>query len=194
MFCALALVFLASGLYSLMPEAKDAMILIEYGSAVFVIAFCIIVIFKNHSSIEDRGVKIVCRTIAIVAFAICPFSIVAIFSPSFMPFMVPVVFLGFGIAIMVFLFIAISREDGTNAKATEDVKSREVELSDLRQYHITEREFGVITLIGKGMTNKEIASELGLSVNTVNNHIANIFSKTGVRSRIDLLNLIHQGW
>ena len=39
---------------------------------------------------------------------------------------------------------------------------------------------------------KEIASALSLSVNTVNNHIANIFSKTGVRSRIDLLNLIHK--
>ena len=51
----------------------------------------------------------------------------------------------------------------------------------------------MIGLVGQGLTNYEIASSLVLSVNTVNNHMANIFSKTGVRSRIDLLNLIHKG-
>ena len=38
----------------------------------------------------------------------------------------------------------------------------------------------------------KIASELDISVNTVNNHIANIFAKTEVRSRIDLLNLLQE--
>ena len=42
------------------------------------------------------------------------------------------------------------------------------------------------------MTNKEIGDELSISVNTVNNHIANIFSKTQVRSRIDLLNILKE--
>ena len=49
-----------------------------------------------------------------------------------------------------------------------------------------------VKLIKQGLTNKEIASELGISVNTVNNHIANIFSKTDVGSRIDLLNLLQE--
>ena len=44
----------------------------------------------------------------------------------------------------------------------------------------------------KGLTQKEIAAELSISVNTVNNHIANIFTKTEVRSRIDLLNLLQE--
>jgi DNA-binding CsgD family transcriptional regulator len=35
---------------------------------------------------------------------------------------------------------------------------------------------------------------LDISVNTVNNHVANIFAKTKVRSRIDLLNLLKQPW
>jgi DNA-binding NarL/FixJ family response regulator len=67
-------------------------------------------------------------------------------------------------------------------------------LEDLGEYHITEREFSVIQLISKGLTNKEIASELGISANTVNNHVANIYGKTQVRSRIDLLNLLKQSW
>ena len=44
----------------------------------------------------------------------------------------------------------------------------------------------------KPKSDKEIASELDISVNTVNNHIANIFAKTEVRSRIDLLNLLQE--
>ena len=67
-------------------------------------------------------------------------------------------------------------------------------MEDLAEYHITEREFAVIQLIRKGQTNKEIASQLDISVNTVNNHVANIFAKTKVRSRIDLLNLLKQSW
>ena len=50
----------------------------------------------------------------------------------------------------------------------------------------------MILQIKNGLTNKEIAYNLNISVNTVNNHIANIFSKTGVRSRIDLLNLLQE--
>ena len=55
-----------------------------------------------------------------------------------------------------------------------------------------EREFEIITLISQGLTNKEIAAELNISANTVTNHVANIFSKTQVRSRIDLLNVLKQ--
>ena len=48
-------------------------------------------------------------------------------------------------------------------------------------------------LICEGLTNKEIAQELNISVNTVNNHVANIFSKMDVRSRIDLLKALKEG-
>ena len=79
-------------------------------------------------------------------------------------------------------------------KTEKNVERRNEEptLEDYGKYHITEREFDVIKLIRKGMTNKEIGYELGISVNTVNNHIANIFQKTGVRSRIDLLNVLNE--
>ena len=79
-------------------------------------------------------------------------------------------------------------------KTEKNVERRNEEptLEDYGKYHITEREFDVIKLIRKGMTNKEIGYELGISVNTVNNHIANIFQKTGFRSRIYLLNVLNE--
>jgi len=66
-------------------------------------------------------------------------------------------------------------------------------VESLSKYKISEREFSVVQLIGEGLTNKEIAYKLGISVNTVNNHVANIFEKMEVKSRIDLLNLLKEG-
>jgi two-component system NarL family response regulator len=48
---------------------------------------------------------------------------------------------------------------------------------------LTEREREVLTLVGKGCSNKEIARQLSLSEKTVKNHIANIFSKLHVYDR-----------
>ena len=98
--------------------------------------------------------------------------------------------LAYTIAILVFLFIAISRSE---KKSEATPESKEISFAKaMDKYHITEREADVVRLIKKGLTNKEIASELDISVNTVNNHIANIFAKTEVRSRIDLLNLLQE--
>jgi DNA-binding NarL/FixJ family response regulator len=48
---------------------------------------------------------------------------------------------------------------------------------------LTERELQVLTCIGQGQSNKEIAAQLVLSEKTVKNHIANIFSKLHVCDR-----------
>ncbi|MGI5240481.1 response regulator transcription factor [Dactylosporangium sp. CA-139066] len=42
-----------------------------------------------------------------------------------------------------------------------------------------------------GHTNKSAASKLGVSVNTVGTHVRTIFAKLGVRSRVQLANLLH---
>ncbi len=65
-------------------------------------------------------------------------------------------------------------------------------LSDgfIKEFHITGREQEVIALIMKGQTNKDIGAKLNISPNTVNNHIANIFEKTGYRSRFELITLV----
>lgn len=48
---------------------------------------------------------------------------------------------------------------------------------------LSDREREVVMLIGRGLSNKEIASELGLSVWTINNHVAKVLKKLGVASR-----------
>lgn len=51
--------------------------------------------------------------------------------------------------------------------------------------HLTDRELEVLTLMGKGMRNKEIADALFISEKTVKNHISKIFEKLEVNSRAE---------
>jgi len=50
---------------------------------------------------------------------------------------------------------------------------------------LTQREIEVITLAGKGHTNKAIGFQLGISNRTVQNHLAHIFSKLQSASRTE---------
>ncbi len=59
---------------------------------------------------------------------------------------------------------------------------------------LTPRETDVLCLIGKGMTNDEIASELFISPHTVKNHVTNIYRKTGMDDRTQLAILVQRHW
>ncbi len=51
--------------------------------------------------------------------------------------------------------------------------------------HLTDREKEVLTLLAQGLTNKDIAQTLILSVRTVEAHLRNIFGKLHVTSRTE---------
>jgi DNA-binding NarL/FixJ family response regulator len=51
---------------------------------------------------------------------------------------------------------------------------------------LTERELEVARLVAKGMTNKEVADIMNVTVRTVKAHMTSIFSKTGLRDRVAL--------
>ncbi|WP_416238386.1 helix-turn-helix domain-containing protein [Synechococcus sp. CCY9202] len=53
---------------------------------------------------------------------------------------------------------------------------------------LSERELEIIELVAQGLTNQEIADRLMISKRTVDNHVSNIFTKTGVKNRVALLN------
>ena len=50
---------------------------------------------------------------------------------------------------------------------------------------LTARELEVLRLIARGLSNKDIASELVIAENTVRNHVRNILEKLQVRSRVE---------
>ncbi|WP_281173211.1 response regulator transcription factor [Deinococcus pimensis] len=54
--------------------------------------------------------------------------------------------------------------------------------------NLTPRERDVLSLLTRGYSNKEIARELGLSPDTVKDHLGRLFLKVGAQDRIGLLN------
>jgi two-component system nitrate/nitrite response regulator NarL len=55
-----------------------------------------------------------------------------------------------------------------------------------KTYGLTSREIEVVTLITEGCTNKDIATQFGISEETVKRHLTNIFNKLGVGNRLEL--------
>ena len=53
---------------------------------------------------------------------------------------------------------------------------------------LSSREIEIIALVAEGLTNQEIAAQLTISKRTVDNHVSNVFTKTGSKNRVALLN------
>jgi len=56
---------------------------------------------------------------------------------------------------------------------------------------LSEREKQVLSCLTKGLLNKEISSELNISLDTVKKHNKNIYKKIGVRNRVEAI--VHFG-
>lgn len=57
----------------------------------------------------------------------------------------------------------------------------------LPEQALTSREIEVVQLIREGLSSKEIAARLFISLNTVRNHRSNLFRKTNARNVVDLV-------
>lgn len=51
---------------------------------------------------------------------------------------------------------------------------------------LTKQENGIVRLVAEGLTNRDIARQLGLSENTVRNYMFRIFDKLGTSNRVEL--------
>jgi DNA-binding NarL/FixJ family response regulator len=58
---------------------------------------------------------------------------------------------------------------------------------------LTARERSVVELIGRGLCNRSIANELGITEGTVKTHLHRIFEKLDVNSRLELMRLVQGG-
>jgi len=61
--------------------------------------------------------------------------------------------------------------------------------SSSRWPELTESEYAVAALVARGATNREVAEKLYLSPHTVNSHLRHVFTRLGIRSRVELARL-----
>ena len=62
------------------------------------------------------------------------------------------------------------------------------EIANSSHMGLSSREMEIIGLVADGLTNQEIAEKLTISKRTVDNHVSNMFTKTGSKNRVALLN------
>ena len=74
------------------------------------------------------------------------------------------------------LQVAIAGESGRSFDALEEGDSRIL---------LTPREIDVLSAVANGLTNKEVARELGISLHTVKFHLESLMRKIGVSSRTE---------
>ncbi len=68
------------------------------------------------------------------------------------------------------------------SEALDAVANEGETVEQTENYELSERETDVLVLVAKGLSSKEIADTLHISIHTVNSHRKNITHKTGIKS------------
>lgn len=76
-----------------------------------------------------------------------------------------------------------------NKEPARKIKASDYNIQSLLDVHLTSREKEILSLIFCGNTNRDIASSLCISGNTLKTHLKNLFRKLGVSSKNELLSL-----
>jgi len=79
-------------------------------------------------------------------------------------------------------FLCAGRAIGSTSRTYRDAPASPAVPSGL-----TPREVQVLRQVAAGSTNKEMASELGVAVSTVERHLVNLYNKIGARGRADAI-------
>lgn len=81
---------------------------------------------------------------------------------------------------------SINKDLGNNEK--QENINKNIQSIKEESINLTKREREILSFLLAGKTNKEVALILDISLNTVNNHVANIYDKSGVKNRVELVN------
>ena len=84
-----------------------------------------------------------------------------------------------------------ARDTGRGAERTRSLRTPAIHGDSPLIEPLSEREIQILSVLGEGLTNDEIARQLYISVNTVKTHLKTIYGKLGVHRRRDAVSKAH---
>ncbi len=149
--------------------------------------FAVYQIFRYRKSelMNERHYRLATGFAWLNLFVYCTFYLVFCITLFFPEFELVAIVFSFAadLPVLLFLFVFLGRN---SLFYNVDLENNQREFE---KFHISKREREIIEFIYNGKKNKEISSELNISLQTVKDHIYNIFQKTGVKNRVQLTNL-----
>ncbi|AGA66987.1 two-component system regulator [Brachyspira pilosicoli P43/6/78] len=169
------------------------------------IFYLLVVGFLNYKNIEDKTIKFIVKVLGIITILIYPVLIyqLIIYRKDFMNInSIDVTLMLFYtwwnlvmLGYLLWYFISMIKSNNNrisdslcekNDESDNNIKLEEkIEVND---FNLTKREKQILSYLLSGKTNKEISLIFDISLNTVNNHVANIYYKSGVKNRVELVN------
>lgn len=167
------------------------------------IAYTLLFAIKNMKKEEEKEIRMIMKSILFTTMVFFPFMFLDTKS-SQIPLLadlfpygllsVPAFYLtinslsmNFGIKYYSRFNSYVSPKAVTNNKDTLKIQMDSCLLSN---YKITNRESEVIMLLIKGYSYSNISEELFISISTAKTHVYNIYQKTGVKNKVELINLV----
>ena len=169
------------------------------------IFYLLLIGFLNYKNIKDKTIKFIVKVLGIITILIYPVLIyqLIIYRKDFMNInSIDVTLMLFYtwwnlvmLGYLVWYFVSMIKSNNSRIsnnlynkieKLDNNVKLEE-KLED-NGFNLTKREKQILSYLLSGKTNKEISLIFDISLNTVNNHVANIYYKSGVKNRVELVN------
>lgn len=80
----------------------------------------------------------------------------------------------------------MQRVERTHSTIARLVGNEQPETIFVRDEELTESEWRVAEAVARGLSNKEIALELNLSIRTIENHVSRILAKKNFSNRVEI--------
>ena len=173
------------------------------------ILFLFVLSFLNYKNIKDKTIKFIVKILGLITILIYPILVYQliilnknVFDIGSIDITLVLFYIWWNLVMLGYLlwyFIGIIKNKNNvidknlienNSKNIEENKiiNKSSSKKEEEQINLTKREREILFYLLSGKTNKEVAIILKISLNTVNNHVANIYDKSGVKNRVELVN------
>ncbi len=174
---------------SVLPPIVNYFFMVILFSLFLSFVICSIQIARNLASIYNPDLKRALKVLALLIMLFIPVqALVVVFIKEWVWIMLTRNLLYFTVHLVSIIFAA----KYFFVEIPSIMEQVEVSDSFLKKFGITSREKEVMELLLSGLSIKEISAKLDRSFKTVNNHIYNIYKKTNVSSKMELLNLVRE--